>query len=41
MSFFYGDGGGEHAIRLSHSWLEPDRVREGIRRLAKLVAALT
>jgi (S)-3,5-dihydroxyphenylglycine transaminase len=38
MSFFYGEGGGGHAIRLSHSWLEPTEIEEGVRRLARLVA---
>jgi len=37
MSFFYGDGGGDHAIRLSHSWLEPAGIEEGVSRLARLV----
>lgn len=37
MSFFFTDGGGAHAIRLSCSWLEPAQIREGVRRLARLV----
>jgi (S)-3,5-dihydroxyphenylglycine transaminase len=37
MSYFYGAGGGERAIRLSCSVLEPSQVEEGVRRLAKLV----
>jgi (S)-3,5-dihydroxyphenylglycine transaminase len=37
MSFFYAGGGGEHAIRLSASYLEPERIREGVRRLAQLI----
>ena len=37
MSFFYGDGGGRRAIRLSCSALEPERIEEGVRRLAALV----
>lgn len=37
MSFFYADGGA-NAIRLSCSYLEPDRIAEGVRRLAGLVA---
>jgi (S)-3,5-dihydroxyphenylglycine transaminase len=37
MSFFYGAGGGERAIRLSCSALEPPRIEEGVRRLGKLV----
>jgi (S)-3,5-dihydroxyphenylglycine transaminase len=40
MSFFYAGGGGERALRLSHSCLEPEQVEEGVRRLARLVAAL-
>jgi (S)-3,5-dihydroxyphenylglycine transaminase len=37
MEFFYGAGGGENAIRLSCSALEPPRIEEGVRRLGKLV----
>jgi len=37
MGFFYGAGGGENAIRLSCSALEPPRIEEGVRRLGKLV----
>ncbi|WUH92909.1 PLP-dependent aminotransferase family protein [Streptomyces sp. NBC_00433] len=39
MSFFYGpgSGGGRRSIRLSCSALPPDRVEEGVRRLAELV----
>lgn len=37
MSFFYADGG-THALRLSCSALEPDRIREGVSRLARLLA---
>jgi (S)-3,5-dihydroxyphenylglycine transaminase len=37
MGFFYGAGGGERAIRLSCSALEPPRIEEGVRRLGKLV----
>jgi (S)-3,5-dihydroxyphenylglycine transaminase len=37
MSFFYAGGGGERAIRLSASYLEPERIREGVRRLAQLI----
>ena len=40
MSFFYSDGG-THAIRLSCSYLKPDRIAEGVRRLADLVAETT
>jgi (S)-3,5-dihydroxyphenylglycine transaminase len=38
MSFFYLDGGGSHAIRLSCSALTPEQVDEGVRRLATLIA---
>ena len=38
MRFFYLDGGGSHAIRLSCSALTPDQVDEGVRRLAALIA---
>lgn len=37
MSFFYQDGG-HHALRLSCSYLEPEQIREGVRRLSRLVA---
>jgi len=39
MSFFYTDGGGAHAIRLSCSWLEPVHIAEGVRRVARLISA--
>jgi (S)-3,5-dihydroxyphenylglycine transaminase len=38
MSFFYLDGGGTHAIRLSCSALTTDQIDEGVRRLARLIA---
>ncbi|MBV9446276.1 MAG: PLP-dependent aminotransferase family protein [Streptosporangiaceae bacterium] len=38
MSFFYLDGGGSRAIRLSCSALERDQIDEGVRRLATLIA---
>ncbi|MBE1489745.1 aminotransferase-like domain-containing protein [Plantactinospora soyae] len=38
MSFFYADGG-HQSIRLSCSYLEADRLAEGVRRLSQLVAA--
>ena len=38
MSFFYLDGGGSHAIRLSCSALATDQIDEGVRRLAALIA---
>jgi (S)-3,5-dihydroxyphenylglycine transaminase len=37
MSFFYLNGGGSHAIRLSCSALVPDQIDEGVRRLATLM----
>lgn len=39
MSFFYSDGGGLNAIRLSCSVLEPDEIDEGVRRLAAFIDA--
>jgi (S)-3,5-dihydroxyphenylglycine transaminase len=38
MSFFYMNGGGSHAIRLSCSALVTDQIDEGVRRLAALIA---
>jgi (S)-3,5-dihydroxyphenylglycine transaminase len=38
MSFFYLDGGGSHALRLSCSALATDQIDEGVRRLAALIA---
>ncbi|MGB3442478.1 MAG: PLP-dependent aminotransferase family protein [Actinophytocola sp.] len=37
MSFFYSDGG-DHALRLSCSYLAAERIAEGVRRLSRLVA---
>jgi (S)-3,5-dihydroxyphenylglycine transaminase len=37
MSFFYPTGGGERAIRLSCSALDPATIDEGVRRLADLI----
>jgi (S)-3,5-dihydroxyphenylglycine transaminase len=37
MRFFYINGGGERAIRLSCSAIEPERIDEGVRRLAGLL----
>ncbi|GAA3303674.1 PLP-dependent aminotransferase family protein [Dactylosporangium vinaceum] len=37
MRFFYVGGGGTHAIRLSCSAIEPDRIEEGVGRLAALL----
>jgi (S)-3,5-dihydroxyphenylglycine transaminase len=39
MSFFYPDGGGRHALRLSCSYLPLEQVEEGVRRLGRLLAA--
>jgi (S)-3,5-dihydroxyphenylglycine transaminase len=41
MSFFYTGDGGARAIRLSCSWLEPNAIREGVRRLARLITEHT
>jgi (S)-3,5-dihydroxyphenylglycine transaminase len=38
MSFFYLNGGGSHAIRLSCSALATDQIDEGVRRIAALIA---
>jgi (S)-3,5-dihydroxyphenylglycine transaminase len=38
MSFFYLNGGGSHAIRLSCSALATDQIDVGVRRLAALIA---
>ena len=35
---FYADGQGRRNLRLSYSLPEPDRIREGVRRLAGVVA---
>jgi (S)-3,5-dihydroxyphenylglycine transaminase len=37
MSFFYSYGGGSRAIRLSCSWLTPEQIEDGVRRLAALI----
>ncbi len=37
MSFFYLNGGGSHAIRLSCSALATDQIDEGVRRVAALI----
>ncbi|MGH3387790.1 MAG: aminotransferase class I/II-fold pyridoxal phosphate-dependent enzyme, partial [Actinomadura sp.] len=34
---FYADGGGRRHMRLSYCYPEPDRIREGVRRLAAVV----
>ena len=39
MSFFYPEGGGEHAIRLSCAYLDKADIDEGVRRLAALLRA--
>ncbi|WP_425455335.1 PLP-dependent aminotransferase family protein [Allorhizocola rhizosphaerae] len=38
MSFFYPEGGGEHAIRLASSYLSAAEIDEGVRRLAALLS---
>jgi (S)-3,5-dihydroxyphenylglycine transaminase len=40
MSFFYLDGGGSHAIRLSCSALPTGQIDEGVRRLAAFIAGV-
>ncbi|MEV4555512.1 PLP-dependent aminotransferase family protein [Kitasatospora sp. NPDC049285] len=37
MSGFYPDGGGEHRLRLSCSYLTPEQITDGVRRLAAYV----
>jgi (S)-3,5-dihydroxyphenylglycine transaminase len=37
MRFFYGNGEGGDALRLSCSWLDPALIEEGVRRLARLI----
>lgn len=34
---FYADGGGQHEMRLNFSYANSERIREGIRRLGKLI----
>jgi len=41
MSSFYPDGGGTHQLRLSCSYVEPDRLDEGVRRLAAFITEAT
>ena len=36
---FFGDGGGEHSLRLSYSAVTVDQIHEGIKRLASVVRA--
>ncbi|GAA4231074.1 hypothetical protein GCM10022254_27320 [Actinomadura meridiana] len=39
MSYFYPDGGGERALRLSISYLSDEEITEGVARLARFVAS--
>jgi (S)-3,5-dihydroxyphenylglycine transaminase len=39
MRYFYLDGGGAQQLRLSYSYLDIDRIDEGIRRLREFIAA--
>jgi (S)-3,5-dihydroxyphenylglycine transaminase len=39
MDSFYLDGGGQHQLRLSCSYVEPERLVEGARRLAEFINA--
>jgi (S)-3,5-dihydroxyphenylglycine transaminase len=41
MSYFYPDGGGEHAIRLSTSYLSDDDIVVGTARLERFIEAQT
>ncbi len=36
---FYADGSGQEYMRLSYCYPEPDRIREGVRRLARVIEA--
>jgi 2-aminoadipate transaminase len=36
---FYADGGGREYMRLSYCYPEPDQIREGVRRLARVIEA--
>ncbi|HET8970143.1 MAG TPA: aminotransferase class I/II-fold pyridoxal phosphate-dependent enzyme, partial [Candidatus Nanopelagicales bacterium] len=38
-SGFYADGQGQRSLRLSYCYPDPDRIREGVRRLAGVVEA--
>ncbi|MDL4821050.1 aminotransferase class I/II-fold pyridoxal phosphate-dependent enzyme [Actinomadura opuntiae] len=39
MAYFHPEGGGEHSLRLSVSYLTRDQVRDGIHRLARFIRA--
>jgi (S)-3,5-dihydroxyphenylglycine transaminase len=39
MSYFYPQGGGDHSIRLSVSYLSEAEIAEGIARLARFIEA--
>jgi len=41
MSCFYLDGAGQRQIRLSCSYLAPEQIEEGVRRLADLIERYT
>jgi 2-aminoadipate transaminase len=36
---FYADGQGQEYMRLSYCYPEPDQIREGVRRLARVIEA--
>jgi 2-aminoadipate transaminase len=36
---FYADGSGSEFMRLSYCYPEPDQIREGVRRLARVIEA--
>nr|WP_190126885.1 PLP-dependent aminotransferase family protein [Streptomyces inusitatus] len=39
MSYFYPQGGGDHTLRLSTSYLTPEEIKEGTARLARFIEA--
>ncbi|MEV1068883.1 PLP-dependent aminotransferase family protein [Streptomyces sp. NPDC050263] len=41
MSYFYPEGGGEHGLRLSVSYLTHDEIADGIARLARFIRSQT
>jgi (S)-3,5-dihydroxyphenylglycine transaminase len=41
MSYFYPQGGGEHSLRLSVSYLTPTEITEGIARLTRFITSET
>jgi (S)-3,5-dihydroxyphenylglycine transaminase len=39
MAYFYPQGGGERALRLAFSYMTPDRIPDGVARLARFIEA--